>query len=474
MAGEGGDDVPPTLVDNVETIANIPRIIGRGAAWFRTEGTEKSPGTIVCTVTGSVQRAGVGEVIMGTPLREAIELIGGGPRPGHRIKAVMAGVSAPLITADQLDTPLSYEDMAAIGSGLGAGGFIVFDDSDDLAAVAAGVSRFLAVESCGQCVPCKIDGLALADRLARLARSDATTADLAKIKSLASTVGDRARCFLATQHQDVIGSIIDSFGPELEAHVGRYGAGGVEPILIAELVDISGDTAVLDEHHLDKQPDWTFGPRVLGQGARRALRRSPQPPAPRRRLSHAIGHLRGGRHRRHDRRPPVRGRPRRAPHRPGSALLGPGLAAGLELRSPDRTVTLPVPVVDHPRSVRFGPDDVVLLTMKTQDTVAALETLAAVAPPDVAVISAQNGVANEPLALRHFPRVYGMCVMLPANHLSPGIVRAGAAPVTGILDVGCYPLGVDPLAHRWRRPCPLRRSIRGPSPGSCAASTPSC
>jgi 2-dehydropantoate 2-reductase len=121
---------------------------------------------------------------------------------------------------------------------------------------------------------------------------------------------------------------------------------------------------------------------------------------------------------------------------------------GLELRSPDRTVTLPVPVVDHPRSVRFGPDDVVLLTMKTQDTVAALETLAAVAPPDLPVISAQNGVANEPLALRHFPRVYGMCVMLPANHLSPGIVRAGAAPVTGILDVGRYPLGVDPLAHQ--------------------------
>ena len=265
MAGEGGDDVPPTLVDNVETIANIPRIIGRGAAWFRTEGTEKSPGTIVCTITGSVQRAGVGEVIMGTPLREAIELIGGGPRPGHRIKAVMGGVSAPLITAAQLDTPLSYEDMAAIGSGLGAGGFIVFDDSDDLAAVAAGVSRFLAVESCGQCVPCKIDGLALAERLARLARSDATTADLAKIKSLASTVGDRARCFLATQHQDVVGSIIKSFGPELEAHVGRYGAGGVEPILIAELVDISGDTALLDEHHLDKQPDWTFGPEYSGK-----------------------------------------------------------------------------------------------------------------------------------------------------------------------------------------------------------------
>jgi NADH-quinone oxidoreductase subunit F len=266
MADAGGDSVPPTLVDNVETMANIPRIIGRGSAWFRTEGTEKSPGTIICTVTGSVQRAGVGEVIMGTPLRQAIELIGGGPRPGHQIKAVMAGVSAPLITADQLDTPLSYEDMAAAGSGLGSGGFIVFDESDDLAAVAAGVSRFLAVESCGQCVPCKVDGLSLSDLLARLSRSQASANDMVKIRSLVSTVGDRARCFLATQHQDVIGSIITKFGPELEAHVDRLnGEGGVEPVLIAELVDISGDEAVLDERHRTKQPDWSFGGEDSGK-----------------------------------------------------------------------------------------------------------------------------------------------------------------------------------------------------------------
>src|SRR5437764_86350 len=92
MAGEGDAVAPPTLVDNVETLANVPRIIARGADWFRTEGTEKSPGTIVCTVTGSTQRHGVGEVIMGTPLREVIEAIGGGPRPGRRIKAVLPGV----------------------------------------------------------------------------------------------------------------------------------------------------------------------------------------------------------------------------------------------------------------------------------------------------------------------------------------------------------------------------------------------
>jgi 2-dehydropantoate 2-reductase len=121
-------------------------------------------------------------------------------------------------------------------------------------------------------------------------------------------------------------------------------------------------------------------------------------------------------------------------------------AQGLTLSSPNGSVNLPIPVVDHPRSIRFGPDDVVLLTMKTQDTLGALDALVASAPPDLAVICAQNGVANETFALRRFPRVYAMCVMLPANHLSAGEVRAGAAPVTGVLDVGRYPRGTDSVA----------------------------
>ncbi|HSS09374.1 MAG TPA: NADH-ubiquinone oxidoreductase-F iron-sulfur binding region domain-containing protein, partial [Acidimicrobiales bacterium] len=268
MAGPTGDaEVPPTLVDNVETLANIPRIIARGAAWFRTEGTDQSPGTIICTVTGHVEREGVGEVIMGTPLREVIDAISGGARPGHQIKAVLPGVSSALILADQLDVPVSYEGMAAIGSGLGSAGFMVFDDTVDLTAVAAGVSRFLAVESCGQCTPCKLDGIALSDLLSKLCRSDATKEDLAKIRSLSDTVGERARCSLATQHQTVMGSILEHFSADLEAHVSRGGseAPPVEPVLIAELVDIKGDEAVFDERHRKKQPDWTYAAEYSGQ-----------------------------------------------------------------------------------------------------------------------------------------------------------------------------------------------------------------
>jgi NADH-quinone oxidoreductase subunit F len=265
MAGPEGDSAaPPTLVDNVETLANVPKIVARGAAWFRTEGTQESPGTIVCTVTGRVRRHGVGEVMMGTPLREVIEEIGGGPLPGRTIKAVMSGVATGLLTADLLDTPVSYEALAEAGSGLGSGGFMVFDDTVDMTAVAAGVSRFLAVESCGQCTPCKQDGLALADLWAKLCRGEGGEPDLQTIRRRAGTVGDRARCYLALQHQAVASSVLERFGDDVRRHVDGS-AEPVNPELVAELVDISDGRATLDEHHLEKQPDWTFDEEYSGK-----------------------------------------------------------------------------------------------------------------------------------------------------------------------------------------------------------------
>ena len=265
MAGPGGDQVaPPTLVDNVETLANVPRIVARGADWFRTEGTEKSPGTIVCTVTGSTRRHSVGEVQMGTPLREVIETIGGGARPGRRIKAVLPGVATGLVPEALLDTPVTYEHLAAIGSGLGSAGFIVFDDTVDMAAVAAGVSRFLAVESCGQCTPCKQDGLQLADLMAQVCRSEADDHDLATIQKRVATVADGARCYLATQHQTVLASVLEQFPDDVAAHL-RGEAPAVEPELIAELIDIEDDSAKWDGRHRDKQPDWSYDAQYSGK-----------------------------------------------------------------------------------------------------------------------------------------------------------------------------------------------------------------
>jgi len=258
MAGPGGDMVaPPTLVDNVETLANVPRIVARGAAWFRTEGTDESPGTIVCTVTGAVRRPGVAELQMGTPLREVIETVAGGPRRDRQIKAVLPGVSNTVIGAELLDTPVSYEALAAVGSGLGSAGFIVLDDAVDMTAVAAGASRFLAVESCGQCTPCKQDGLQIADRLARLSRSVGDEHDLEVVETRVLTVADEARCFLANQHQLVVSSILQRFGDEVRAHASRR-ADPAEPELVAELVDVANGDATVDARHRDKQPDWSY------------------------------------------------------------------------------------------------------------------------------------------------------------------------------------------------------------------------
>lgn len=260
----GATEAPPALVNNVETMANVAHILARGAEWFRSEGTEKSPGTFVCTITGDTTTAGVGEVIAGTTLREAIELIGGGPRPGRSIKAVLAGVSNRVITADLLDTPITYEDMQPLGIGPGSGGFIVFDDETDMIAVAAGAARFLATESCGQCSPCKQDGLTIAERLALVVGNEATPQDVDLVMNRLRTVANGARCFLASQQQLAVESMLDAFPTELEEHMTR-GAEATVPVLVAELIAVSESGATWDEHHRSKQPDWTFDDTWNGQ-----------------------------------------------------------------------------------------------------------------------------------------------------------------------------------------------------------------
>lgn len=122
-------------------------------------------------------------------------------------------------------------------------------------------------------------------------------------------------------------------------------------------------------------------------------------------------------------------------------------ADGLRIESPDNSVTVRVPVTDDPSTIAFGKEDVVIVAVKGQDTVGAVRTLAATAPPSITVVCAQNGVENERVALRSFGHVLGMHVMCPANHLVPGVVEAQSAPVSGLLDVGCYPGGVDDTAE---------------------------
>ena len=201
---------------------------------------------------------------MGTSLREVLDTIGGGPRLGRRLTAVLPGVSNAFISEEFFDVAISYEGFAAIGSGLGSAGFVVYDDSDDLVAIAAGASRFLAVESCGQCAPCKQDGLTLADLLAKLCRSEANSTDFATIQRRIETVAVGARCSLATQQEVIVRSLLERCRAEVDAHLGGD-APSVEPALVAELIDISGGGAQLDERHQHKQPDWTYAERWSGK-----------------------------------------------------------------------------------------------------------------------------------------------------------------------------------------------------------------
>jgi NADH:ubiquinone oxidoreductase subunit F (NADH-binding) len=264
MAAPSGTVAPPTLVNNVETVANLPGILARGADWFREVGTAACPGTFLCTVSGRVRRSAVGEVPFGTPVAEVIEAVGGGPLQGRRVVAVLPGVSGALLPESALGTPATHEDLQAAGSALGAGAFLVLDDATDPVAFAAGVSRFLAVESCGQCMPCKGDGMAMAEILDRLRRSEGAELDLLALDDHVARITDGARCFLAHQHQAVVASFTRLFEPTFRRHATAE-AGAVDAEPVVPVVDVTDDGRLLgDLGHLDKNFDWTTGERYSG------------------------------------------------------------------------------------------------------------------------------------------------------------------------------------------------------------------
>ncbi len=259
----GGDgDAPPTLVNNVETLAHVPGIVQNGARWFRMLGTEESPGTSVFTVSGDTERSGVGEYPLGTPIRDIISDLGGDVREGE-IAFVLSGIANGVLTADELDTPTTYEAMDDRGSGLGTGGFLVFSTETDPIAVAQGVSRFLSIESCGQCTPCKDDGLEVAQMLDDIRRGDATSARVDELRPMLARVPEGARCDLARQHERVVASILDRCADQsvslAEQSLTR------DPVLIAPIVGFDDEgTAIIDEAHRTKQPDWTHDERWSG------------------------------------------------------------------------------------------------------------------------------------------------------------------------------------------------------------------
>jgi NADH:ubiquinone oxidoreductase subunit F (NADH-binding) len=254
----GRHESNPTLVNNAETLSNVPHILARGAEWFRTMGTQNSPGNVVATIVGDVVAPDVGEVELGTPLRAVVDAVGAGLPPGRSVKAVFSGVANAVLTADQLDVPLTYEDMGAAGSGMGAAGFIVYDDTACMVEVARQFSRFLYVESCGQCPACKTGSGEITAHLERVEGGVGEASDLDEIRGWLDKVTDGNRCYLAVEEQVVVASIIRAFLDEFAEHIDAGRCPRPRPLPLPKLVDLTGGVAVTDTNYWRKQPDWTY------------------------------------------------------------------------------------------------------------------------------------------------------------------------------------------------------------------------
>lgn len=236
----------PTAVNNIETLANVPAILERGAAWYAGTGTEKSPGTKLFSISGKVERPGNYEVPMGTPARVVIEELAGGVLGGKRLKAwTPGGSSTPFLTADHLDVALDFESVAAAGSLLGTGAIMVCDETDCMVGVASRLLRFYAHESCGKCTPCREGTWWVTRLLARIEAGQGRPEDLPLLAEVGGNILFKAFCALADGAVSPISSTLQHFRGEYEAHVaeGRCPFGNVsQPKPEPEPIAVEGPT----------------------------------------------------------------------------------------------------------------------------------------------------------------------------------------------------------------------------------------
>jgi bidirectional [NiFe] hydrogenase diaphorase subunit len=208
----------PTLINNVETFANISAIINRGGEWYAGIGTEKSKGTKVFALTGKITNNGLIEVPMGIPLRQIVEEMGGGAPDGRTIKSVQTGgPSGGCIPAAFLDTPVDYESLMKLGSIMGSGGMVVMDDTTNMVEIAKFYMEFCMEESCGKCIPCRAGTVQMFNLLEKITQRRATARDLAKLEELCDMVKNTSLCGLGQTAPNPVLSTLKFFRPEYEA-----------------------------------------------------------------------------------------------------------------------------------------------------------------------------------------------------------------------------------------------------------------
>ena len=220
VPAEAGYLGKPTNVNNVETFANIPAILTRGAEWFASIGTEKSKGTKVFALAGKINNVGLIEVPMGTTLREVIYDIGGGIKDGRKFKAVQTGgPSGGCLTEKHLDIPIDFDNLLAEGSMMGSGGMIVMDEDDCMVSVARFYLEFTVEESCGKCTPCRIGNKRLLETLDKITSVKGTEEDLKTLSTLGKVIKDTALCGLGQTSPNPVLSTLRHFHEEYEEHV---------------------------------------------------------------------------------------------------------------------------------------------------------------------------------------------------------------------------------------------------------------
>jgi len=217
---ESGYQGKPTNVNNVETYANIPVIINKGAEWFAGIGTERSKGTKVFALAGKVKYVGLAEVPMGTTLREVIYEIGGGIVNDKGFKAVQTGgPSGGCLTAKHLDLPIDYDNLIEAGSMMGSGGMIVMDEDDCMVAIAKFYLEFTVEESCGKCSPCRIGNKRLFELLEKVTKGEGTIEHIDKLRNLGKVIKDTSLCGLGQSSPNPVLSTIENFYDEYIEHV---------------------------------------------------------------------------------------------------------------------------------------------------------------------------------------------------------------------------------------------------------------